>query len=260
MPDSHTAQEHQPQQETPEMDAQQEVGQARSIGKAALEESRGERHIERLPGVHLKLKVGNPIFLRLLCVEQRYEGRIVGLDPYTYFIVQARLPQDTLAKLTQNPNAIGQLDAGGTLFGFRTEVLNRISNPAPLLFLSYPDTVERVVLRRNERVKVSVPGNIHGSFGDHDVMVVDLAPEGCRFTTRSSLKSPLRTAQPGERILLRCELGASCGKPFMAPVVLRRIDEQRGRISIGGQFVDVSEDNAAILHEYVNRVQSLLGE
>jgi len=242
------------------MEAQQEPSQATSIGKAALEEARGERQIERLPGVHLKLKVGNPIFLRLLCVEQRYEARIVGLDPYTYFIVQARLPQDTLARLPQNPNAIGQLDAGGTLFGFRTEVLNRISHPAPLLFLSYPDTVERVVLRRNERVKVSVPGNIHGSFGEHDVMVVDLAPEGCRFTTRSSLKSPLRTAKPGERVLLRCELGATCGKPFLAPLVLRRISEQHGRISIGGQFVDLSEENAAILHEYVHRVQTLLSD
>jgi ABC-type bacteriocin/lantibiotic exporters, contain an N-terminal double-glycine peptidase domain len=242
------------------MESQPEASPARSLGKPALEEARGDRQIERLPGVHLRLKVGNPIFLRLLCVEQRYEGRVVGFDPYTYFLVQVRLPQDTLAKLPQNPNAIAQLDAGGTLFGFRTEVLNRVSQPAPLLFLSYPEKVERVVLRRNERVKVSVPGNIHGSFGDHDVMVVDLAPEGCRFTARSTLNSPLRTAKPGERVLLRCELGASCGKPFMAPVVLRRVDEQKGRISIGGQFADVAEESLAILREYVQRVQTLVSE
>lgn len=242
------------------MESQSEAGAVRSLGKPALDESRGDRHIERLPGVHLSLKVGNPVFLRLLCVEQRYEGRIVGLDPYNYFIVQVRLPQDTLARLPQNPNAIVQLDAGGTLFGFRTEVLQRVSQPAPLLFFSYPETVERVVLRRNVRVKVSVPGNIHGAFGDHEVLLVDLAPEGCRFTARTSLKNPLREAKPGERVLLRCELGSTSGQPLMAPVVLRRVDEHKGRISFGGQFVDLTEENTSVLTEYVGRVQALTGD
>ncbi|MDR3640528.1 MAG: PilZ domain-containing protein [Humidesulfovibrio sp.] len=228
--------------------------------KPPQEEVRNSHHVERMPGVTLKLSVGATIFLRLLCVGQRYEGRIVGLDPYTYFIVQVRLPQDTLSRLSQNPNAIAQLDAGGTLFGFRTEVLNRLSHPAPLLFLSYPDTLERVVLRRNERVSVSIPGSIHGAFGDHEVIVVDLAPEGCCFTARSSLKSPLRDAKPGERVLLRCELRSTCGNPFEAPVVLRRVDEQHGRLNIGGQFVDLAEENIAILQEYMQRVQLLLGD
>jgi len=241
------------------MEAQTEAATPSSVGKPALEQARGERQIERLPGVHLQLKLDNQVYVRLLCVEKRYEGRIIGVDSFSYFIVQLRLPQDTLAKLNQNPGAVVQLDAGGTLFGFRSTVLNRISQPAPLLFFSYPDTVERVVLRRNQRVKVSVPGQIHGSFGDHDVIVVDLAPEGCRVSARSNLNSPLRTAKPGDRILLRCELGV-CGRTFMAPMVLRRIDEQRGRISMGGQFVDLTEDNTSMLAEYVQRVHTLLDD
>ncbi|OIO04239.1 MAG: hypothetical protein AUJ49_03245 [Desulfovibrionaceae bacterium CG1_02_65_16] len=240
------------------MDTQPEATTQASLGKPALEKNHKERQVERLPGVHLQLKVGNQIYVRLLCVEQRYEGLVVGLDQYKYFIVQLRLPQDTLARLNQNPGAIVQLNAGGMLFGFRTEVLNRVAQPAPLLFFSYPDTVERVVLRRNKRVKVSVPGQIHGAFGDHDVMVVDLAPEGCRFSARSNLNSPLRTAKTGERILLRCDLG--CGQPLMAPVVLRSIIEQHGHISMGGQFVDLTEESSAMLADYVQRVHALLDD
>jgi len=194
-----------------------------------------------------------------MCVDQRYEARVIGLDPFSYFIVQLRLPQDTLARLNHNPMAIVQLDAEGALFGFRTSLVNRVSQPAPLLFFSYPDTVERVVLRRNKRFKVSLPGQVHGAFGDHDVMVVDLAREGCRFSAKSSLNSPLRTAKAGERVLLHCDLGAG-GKAFMAPVVLRRIEEQRGHISMGGQFVDLNEENAAMLLEYVKRVHALMGD
>jgi len=213
--------------------------------------------VERLPGVHLELKVGNQLFLRMLCVDQRYEGRIVGLEPYAYSIVHVRLPKDTVARLGQDKGVIAQLHSKGTLFGFRTEVLNRVSAPAPLLFLSHPDTVERLMLRSTERVDVTLPGTIHGAFGDHDVVLLDLAPAGCSFAARSSLNSPLRSVQPGERILLRCDLGN--GQPLMTPLTMRRVDEQKGRITIGGQFVDMTAENASLLQGYLQRMQSLLG-
>lgn len=261
-----TQQETQPEaQPVPQPDAQGEQtdGQpdaphaAKANGRQAIENNEAARRVERLPGVHLKLKVGNQLFLRLLCVDQRYEGKVVGLEPYAYSIVQVRLPQDTLSRLTLDPGVVAQLNAGGTLFGFRCEVVNRVSVPAPLLFLSHPDTVERLVLRRSERVDVTLPGTIHGSFGDHEVMLLDLAPSGCSFAARSSFKSPLRQAQRGERVLLRFDVG--CGQPLMAPLTLRRVEEQKGRITMGGQFVDVSEDNSRLLHDYLTRMRNLLG-
>jgi hypothetical protein len=243
------------------MDQPQEASLARNLGKPAIETTDSGHRVERLPGAHLKLRLESQLTLRLPFTEQRYEGKVVGLEPFEYIIVQARLPQDVQARLVTNTVVVAQLHVGGTLFGFRTEIMNRLTSPAPLLFLAYPATVERVVLRRDERVKVSVPGNVHGTFGDHEVVVIDLAPAGCCFTARSNLKSPLRAAQPGERVLLRCDLALSgCGQTLMAPVVLRRIDEERGRITMGGQFVDLPEDGTKLLHDYVQRMQSILGE
>jgi len=215
------------------------------------------RRVERLPGVHLTLKVGSQLLLRLLCVDKRYEGKVVGVEPYSYSIVRVRLPQDTIARLGQNPGVVAQLNTGGTLFGFRADVLNRVSVPAPLLFLSHPHSVERLVLRRNERLEVTLPCTIHGAFGDHEVVLLDLAPTGCSFAARSSLKSPLRTAQPGERLVLRCDLGS--GQTFTVPLSLRRVDEHKGRITMGGQFVDMEEENSHLLNDYLQRVQGLLG-
>lgn len=239
----------------------QEASLARNLGKPAIEAPDNGRRVERLPGAHLQLRLGSQLTMRLPFTEQRYEGKVVGLEPFEYIIIQARLPQDIMAKLAPNTLVVAQLHVGGTLYGFRSEVMNRLSHPAQLLFLAYPATVERLVLRRDERVKVSVPGNVHGSFGDHEVVVLDLAPAGCCFTARSNLKSPLRAAQPGERVLLRCDLALSgCGQTLMAPVLLRRIDEERGRITMGGQFVDLPEDGTKLLHDYVQRMQSILGD
>lgn len=215
------------------------------------------RRVERLPGVHLKLKLGNPLLLRMLCVDKRYEGKVVGLEPYSYCIVQTRLPQDTISRLGQNPGVVVQVNSSGTVYGFRSEVINRVSVPAPLLFLSHPDSVERLALRRAERVSVTLPSTIHGALGDHEVVLLDLCLTGCSFATRSSLKSPLRTAQPGERLVLRCDLGF--GNTLTVPLVLRRMDEQQGRITIGGQFVDMTQESTQMLQDYLQRMQGLLG-
>ncbi|MBI5518570.1 MAG: PilZ domain-containing protein [Desulfovibrio sp.] len=250
------------------MEVQQDIAQENGNGAVMAEEPKasgraidgheGSRRVERLPGVHLKLKVGNQLFLKFLCVDQRYEGKVVGLEPFAYSIVQVRLPQDTISKLSADPGVVAQLNAGGTLFGFRTEVVNRVSSPAPLVFLSHPDSVERLVLRRTERVDVTLPGTVHGHFGDHDVVLLDLAPAGCSFAARTNLKSPLRQAKRGERVILRCDLG--CGQPLMAPLTLCRVEEQKGRITMGGQFVDMNEDSARLLQEYLKRMRGLLGE
>jgi len=117
--------------------------------------------------------------------------------------------------------------------------------------------VERLVLRRNERLDVTLPSTIHGAFGDHEVVLLDLAPTGCSFAARSSLKDPLRMAQPGERLILNCDLGS--GNTFTVPLTLRRVDEHKGRITMGGQFVDMSEESARLLNDYLQRMQGLLG-
>lgn len=216
------------------------------------------RRVERLPGVHLKLKQGNQLILRFMCVDKRYEAKVVGFEPYAYCIAQVRLPQEVLSRLGQNPLVVAQLNNGGTLFGFRTEVLNRVSVPAPLVFLSHPDSVERIVLRRSERLDVTLPASIHGAYGDHDVVLLDLAPSGCSFTARCTLKSPLREARPGERVVLQCDFG--CGQPLMAPVDLRRVAEHNGRVTMGGQFADLTEDSERLIRDYLNRLQPLVGE
>jgi len=37
------------------------------------------------------------------------------------------------------------------------------------------------------------------------------------------------------------------------------VDEHKGRITMGGQFVDMEEENSHLLNDYLQRVQGLLG-
>jgi hypothetical protein len=214
------------------------------------EAPRGEpRRIERLPGVHLDVKIGGPLILHFPTLGKKYEGKVVGFEPYSFLIVLARLPQDVLTQAAAGSSMVAQHTANGTVFGFRAELLKHITNPAALLFLGFPDTVDRIVLRHNERVSVNLPGTLNGKYGEQKVMVQDMTPTGCRLTANIDLKTPLREAQAGDRLMLRCEMG--CSLPITSPIELRRVVAEKGLLHIGAQFVNMTPETADQVLGYI---------
>lgn len=207
------------------------------------------RRPERLPGAHLNLNIGGPIVLHFPMLGKKYEGKVVGFEPYSFVIVLARLPQDVLAQAAAGTSMVAQHHASGTVFGFRTELLKHITSPASLLFLGYPDSVDRIVLRKNERVSVNLPGTLVGKYGETKVMVQDLTPTGCQLTAKIDLKTPLREAQTGDRLVLNLEM--ACQLPIVAPIELRRVVTEKGLLHMGAQFVDMAPEAKEQLMGYI---------
>ena len=198
------------------------------------------------------MELGSTLALKIPPAEQKYEGQLVGMGSFSYLIVQARLPQDAVARLAVNPNLVVQHLAAGAVYGFRSVVVNRVTTPAPLLFLAFPDSVERLALRRNERVSVSIHGTLHGQYGDHEIMLTDLAPAGCQITAAIDLRSRLRDAKPGEEFILNCDLGR--GQTLMTPVLLRRVEAAKGLLSLGCQFTSLDEEAGKMIEKFVQSV------
>lgn len=214
------------------------------------------KRVERLPGSKLTLEPGTRISLKFQCSDHKYDALLVGIRLYDYLVVEQRLSQALYQSLQDNPLVIAQHAGSGMVQGFRSAVIARTSKPAPILFLSYPETIERIVLRSDERVQVSVPGMLHGEHGDHEVMVTDLTSSGCRLSTKVDLKSPLRDLHVGERMLVHCHLGP--GQEFTAPFILRRIEEKKGLLYLGGQFVDLQPDMTEVLDNFVRMALRLI--
>lgn len=210
------------------------------------------RQVERLPGAHLNLKIGGPLVLHFPSLGLKFGGKVVGFEPYAYIIVQARIPRDALARIAANPNLVAQHTASGRVYGFRTEVLNRVSSPAPLLFLGFPDSVDRIALRHNVRVGVNILGAVQGKYGEHAAMVQDLTPSGCKLSAKIDLKSPLREARMDDRLVLHCQLGV--GENLLAPILVRRVAEERGLLQVGAQFVDMPQETTAMVAAYIDRL------
>lgn len=214
---------------------------------------------ERIPGVQLDLRLGARLTLRPLFDELPYEAAVVGLSGFDYFMARMRPSQAVAARLQASPAMAARLDMGGVSYSFYTNFLSRVTTPDSVLFLSHPETVLRVRRRLGRRLRVSIPCSVHGAFGDHEGVVVDMDRQGCRLNVRGGLRSPLRQAAPGQLVVLNLNL-LRADAPFTTPLLLRRVEEGQGRISFGGVFEGLGPEVQRQLDEYMARVGALAGD
>ena len=150
------------------------------------------RRLERLSGAHLEISIGEPLSLDFPTQGKKYAGKVVGYEPYAFIAVMVRLPKEVLDHTVGGAGIVAHHVVNGVVFGFRVELLNRITNPAPILFLSFPETVDRIALRHDPRLNVNLPGKINGKYGEQAVLVQDLTLTGscCNARWAATCASP----------------------------------------------------------------------
>ena len=77
--------------------------------------------------------------------------------------------------------------ARGTIYGFNSYIVSITHSPLPLIYIAYPEKIEKINLRKEDRFKVFLPTVL--GFVDSEKMeeqegtIVDLSKSGCRLIT-----------------------------------------------------------------------------
>lgn len=101
----------------------------------------------------------------------------------------------------------------GKVVGYRSEIRGGQLSPEPLLFLSFPDRIEEILLRKHPRIPLhqpimirseALPGAASAPFQEPPVVGVlqDLSIAGCR----AALTGSARWVRPGAAVRLEFEL------------------------------------------------------
>ena len=127
--------------------------------------------------------------------EYRFEVAVCGW--WEGFFVLATMPrgQKESMKMQVGTPWVVRYVFGGKAFGFKTEVLRTQFEPVPLVFLSFPASIEVQSIRRHERVKTLLLARMKSSQGETDCTIDDLSPGGCRVRCAQQLS-------PEERVSL----------------------------------------------------------
>jgi hypothetical protein len=175
--------------------------------------------MRKAAGFQLDISPGKDVAVLIPGSSSGYRGRIVGYSPYEYIIAQVRLPAAVRRDLTLGGQIVLKYVQKGTVYGFRAGVLNSLTAPAPLLIIEYPDSIEKIELRRNSRHRCQIDGL-------DDVMAVSM-----NLGTSGVLK---------------------------VPISVRSLSFEEGIVTIGSMFVDIRREEVEMVQGYLEKITRLM--
>ena len=211
--------------------------------------------VTRVPGVNLEISLGEELILRLSDAENDIKGRVVGLEPYEYIIAKAHIPADTRESLRLGGRIVVKYILDGTVYGFRTDVLNVVSRPTSLIFFAAPNTVEKLELRKNKRYDCRIESTLHTKDTDTDALVVNISRDGCMISTRCNARDSLRDTLVDDTMVVSMSLG-SFGT-IKLPLVVKNVTFKQGIVTFGCMYLNIQPDEIQTIENYLEKLDRL---
>lgn len=210
--------------------------------------------------VPFHLAVGAEVLLEIEALKLRIKCALVGFETGQYIIIRLS-SKDLIGNFRSEQVRGGQLLVRylyqGAVYGFRTEVLNVVSTPAKLFFLSYPTKIEEYVTHQRDRFDCVLPA---GTMLDNeiiDLVIIDISDEGCQCVIKtSSARSALYNHMQVNKMLdIRVQFPGKEGT-WRLPGRIRNMSKGQDRIVLGVKFEGLAPAASERIKEFISLVAS----
>ncbi|MBI5642177.1 MAG: PilZ domain-containing protein [Deltaproteobacteria bacterium] len=205
----------------------------------------------------LPIALGAEVLLEIVNLNQRMKCVLVGMEFGQYLIIRLS-PNDLLGtfrsdSVKDSPVILRYLHQK-TVYGFNTAILNIVTAPAKIIFLSYPKKIEESKALVTTRHECSIPGMT--MFGNEfvDLTIVDISKEGCRLVIKTSPKKErlYGLIQVNKNIEIMAEPGAN-GKLTLHGKI-RNVSKDVDSITVGVQFDEMGSEAQARLANLISAI------
>ncbi len=198
-------------------------------------------------GIDVSIQVGE--------AGKRFKSVLVGMQDQQYLIIHLPQPLSLGRELREGMDLILRYVHFGSVYGCMVTVRGLILKPFPLLFLSYPNQVECVELRKVKRVECMLPATATGARWKTNGMIRDISSGGVLFCAKTDPRHETPAVEIGEPILLTFPLlGMEGRREFSAKV--RRITHDGEEKAMGVEFEDLPPDIVGKIEAYVATISS----
>jgi len=160
---------------------------------------------------------------------------LIGIEEGLYLIIKTPPIPEIGTKLFQKNNIIIHYLFAGQVFGFRTTLLSLINEPFRFSILAYPTKVEKVNIRKHERICCMLPARIKRSKESYGILIEDISIGGCYFTVNPTKDGKFPAMRIGEEVLLVLTLPGIIDD-MTINMVVRTIKCDLRTMNIGVQF------------------------
>ena len=210
-------------------------------------------------GDKLSLEIGTRMSVTLDGQAQS-EGRIaadlVGMVHFEYLILRLPWVPGLRTRLVGGATVTVRFVSNGELCGFHAPVITHVPKPSLLLFLEYPEIIEKMALRQHKRVQCALPVQMHSRRGDAQGVIADLSQGGCRMAVDVRGQQGLRQTVAEDVIVLRVPLNSE-SMPLAVTCTVRSVSFDVNRMQLGLSFTEADSDFWAALEAFLTNAYLL---
>jgi len=202
--------------------------------------------------VILEAEIGTELQLEIEGTEGRVKTTLVGVISSQLLIVhinetiaEAVLQSDSLPVVTLRGISRGQA------FGFKSQTLKCLTEPQPILLVSYPKSIAKQDVRKNRRVKCLLPAKFAQDTTGIGGVIADLSNSGCHFQTSTDLNEhQAAIVQLENSVLISFQLPGK-ETPKTVEGAVRNTYVDGSTVHIGFEFTDVDSATLKAMDEFI---------
>ncbi len=204
-------------------------------------------------GKRISIEIGTRLQIRIDGVDINYTSTLIGMETGKYLIIDAPVNMLTSArhKLFQGSKILVRYLHKGSVFGFKSELIEDIYTPLKLLFLEYPEIIEVHNLRSGQRIDCVLPVRIKINDEERNGIISDINKEGCRCVAKKTEEDKeLSSVQIDEQVTLMCQFPRVEGERTIIGKV-RNIRRDKKQMILGIIFNGIGPEIEEIIGQYI---------
>lgn len=205
----------------------------------------------------IQVELYSKMILEFPPVRERMNCRFIGLMPGEFVAVRVPLVPGIKERLQEGAIVDFRYLYEGNLMGFRTEVIYYQATPYSIVFVRYPDAIEKHELRKEKRIRCRLRTTITKNEQSWQGVTVDISDSGCHFLLDASAQEP-PSVKEGDFVSGDFHTICAMELSFKAKVV--STGQEDGRYSLGMVFEGPKEFPPKEFYDSLKETARMLGD
>ena len=204
----------------------------------------------------LAVVLGSELNMQVEGMEEKFRATLIGIETPIYLMVRMQIPTMFRSQIDKGTTFLVRYVYMGNLYGFRTKSLGSVEKPYKITFISYPENVESLNIRRSKRVSCFIPSTLELGKSQLRGLVVEISKTGIRFAVNTETDL-IKMVKLNDPVKISFPLLGFDGIHTIKGIIKGIISDTAG-ISLGIQFEDVKPLLEGMIENYVKDVLDLL--
>lgn len=204
------------------------------------------------------LEIGTHLLIDFDDLVIPFRSTLVGIEKSKYLIVKSpKLFGNVDQELFKIKEMIVKTLYKGTIYAFRSKIIEILPKPSKLMFIEYPNEIEHHELRSHKRYRCNISTETQIQDENCSGVIENISKGGCLCTIETfSTEKDVGSALLYNTVPFRCHFPGSKGEiSFMGEIRNTHVHNEKMDVGVKFVYPNDAEEIRTIINDYIQLIQ-----